>query len=94
MLQTFCFLLRLKYNKDLIAGNTQANALLSFTGCREHEALCLLRVSLIIHLFISNQYFSLAAERVSVTLTMVCCTFGHKAFDFMDDLNPQWLKTI
>ena len=57
MLQTFCFLPKLKYKEDLIAGNTQANALLLFTGCREHEALCLLRVSLIIHLFISNQYF-------------------------------------
>ena len=54
MLQTFCFLLRLKYNEDLIAGNTQANALLLFTGCTEHEALRLLKVSLIIHLFISN----------------------------------------
>lgn len=60
----------------------------------ENMKLFVYWVSLIIHLFISNQYFFCCCRRVSVTLTMVCCTFGPKAFDFMDDLNPQWLKTI
>ena len=46
-----------------MAGNTQANALLLFTGCTEHEALRLLKVSLIIYLFISNQYFFLLLQK-------------------------------